>query len=145
MRLDPGSDRNVLLSIEINRAKFNGNIINKNEAFEKKTFPSSWNRRANWLEKSLVAWSFANAILKFCLKTAGLCFLTSFNWTCEKQRKPLGFGCFVFAGSSSCKHKKTQYDVSRPPSWISAWSQPTETLTRICHTFLSFRTVSCYI
>ena len=54
--------------------------------------------------------------------------------TYEKERKPLGFGRFVFAGTSSCKDKKTQYDVTRPPSWMWAWPQRNE----ICHTFLAF-------
>ena len=54
MRLDPGSDRNFLLSIEINRAKFNGNIINKNEAFEKKlSLPLEIAERIGWKNHSL--------------------------------------------------------------------------------------------
>ena len=55
-------------------------MTNENEAFEKKDFPSLSNfKQICWKKNNSFAWAFVNAILTFCLKTAGLCFHMSFN------------------------------------------------------------------
>ena len=110
-------------------------------SFRKTTFPPSqnhWNlseftgkitrlHDPSWMPP----WSFVWKPLDCVYSQVSIDYRTNI---CEKHQNCLGFGCFIFAGTSSCKHKKTQYDVSSAPSWISAWPQATETLTRICHT-----------
>ena len=102
MRFNLGSNRNFLLSIKINRAKFHGNMINQNKAL-KKHFPS--------LSKSPKFEQIPGKITRLRVPSGtpsgGLvwkpldCVFSrvSIDYrtnTCEKQRKPLGFGRFAF-------------------------------------------------
>ena len=64
-------------------------MINQKEAL-KKQIPSlskSPKFEGICLKNGSFAWSFANAILKFCLETTGLCFLTSSNRLSHEDMK----------------------------------------------------------
>ena len=141
--------RQRLLCIKINGAKFHGNIINHNKAFEKRTSPPPRNR--------LNLSEYAGKITRLRDPSRTPSWMSENRWTVfshefqsiiariqAKNNENLSVLTIEFSRELRHVNSRKQCDVSRPLSWMSAWSQPTETLTRICHTFLAFRTVSCF-
>ena len=86
------------------------------EAFEKKNFPPSRNDRNmtkfTGEKNHSFAWSFTNAILKFSLKTAGLCFLMSFNRSLQEYMQKNNENLLVMVTSFSRElcHSMTSQD-----------------------------------
>ena len=64
----------------------------------------------------------------------------------QQKQKPLSFGPFIFTGTLCCKHRTTQYGISRLAPWIIiVWpAKQRRLLTRICHTFLAFMTTTLF-
>ena len=105
--------RQRLLCIKINGAKFHGNIINHNKAFEKRTFPPPRNR--------LNLSEFAGKITRLRGPSRTPSWMSENRWTvfshefqsiiariqAKNNENLSGFDHWIFAGTSSCKLKKT--------------------------------------
>ena len=113
------------------------------EAFEEKKIPSlsKWPKsdRIHWEKNHSFAWSFTNAILKFSLKTAGLCFLMSFNRSLQEYMRKTMKICWLWSlrfheNFVTVWHLKTILNNSVTPSNWDVWLR-FATLSWLLHIF----------